>query len=87
MSVDTGHATVYGPYRIISSQSFLDETIIARWVEDGDVTVSVSPPFEVDGEWYHMLSRRHQDADQADPCAVLDAGGLSQCVAIREERR
>ena len=70
---------------IISSQRYLSDTIIAEKVAANDVTVSLSPIFEVDGVEYQVVLDGHHSLEAAhvlgiDPeYSVLDA---TDCDAI-----
>lgn len=41
--------------KLITSQHYLDDNIIAAKIEAGDYEVFVSPEFEVDGEIYRVI--------------------------------
>lgn len=55
---------------IISSQRYLDEAIVAAKLANRDVTVTLSPVFEVDGEQYQVVIDGHHRLEAARKLGV-----------------
>ena len=45
--------------KLISSQRYIDDEIVAQKIEEGDFTVLLSPVFKIDGQEYQVIMGGH----------------------------
>lgn len=51
--------------KTISSQRYIDESIVEEKIHNSDFTVYVSPSFEIDGEGYRVVMDGHHSMEAA----------------------